>query len=520
MALCLILASCANIKPRTGGEKDTTAPIDTVYKPLNLTTSFTGNQFSITFDEYVQLKDVNNQLIVSPPLEKRPEIKVKNKTLTVSWDEELKANTTYSFNFGEAIADYNEGNIARGIQYVFSTGTFIDSLGIAGRVLDAYTLKPVPNCKILVHNILADSSLQTNRPYYFSITNNEGAYSVGYMKPGTYAVYALNDENQNFVLDAGEALGFRDSEVTLSDSSIVLSDFMLSTPPETTQYIQDYSRDSTGFVRFQLAVEPDSLGFEVIGHPEAQWTQYVDQQSDSTYFWLLGDEYNSELDLRVFAAGGLDDTINIQSFEVPERPFRVEPAQKGKVNGRDTLYFKSSRWLELDSTAFHGLFRDSLAIPFQMGRDEDPREYWIHASLEDGATYRWETHPGFLRSREGWSTDTIRIDISTHATDHYGSITLLLQEFRTDIPLILEVESKNGNVVRREFVKDERVNLGRLVPAQYTLRLIEDLNQNGQWDSGNFEKHIQPEPIHYLPQVVNLRSNWEMEFTWIVNKME
>ena len=138
--ITLFLSSCAKRATITGGLKDTIAPVMKQSFPPNYTTNFEGNEIKIVFDEYIKLKDLNKQLIVSPPMQRQPIITptTASKTLTIKILDSLKPNTTYSFNFGKSIQDNNEGNPYQQFKYVFSTGNIIDSLKVRGQVLDAY----------------------------------------------------------------------------------------------------------------------------------------------------------------------------------------------------------------------------------------------------------------------------------------------------------------------------------------------------------------------------------------------
>ena len=140
MIFLLIIVSCAKRGSISGGLKDTIAPVLKVGFPKNYSTSFTGQSIKLTFDEYVKLKDINKQLIISPPIAKKPQILplTASKTVSINFLDPLEPNTTYSLNFGQSIEDNNEGNPYKQFKYIFSTGTFIDSLSISGNIKDAY----------------------------------------------------------------------------------------------------------------------------------------------------------------------------------------------------------------------------------------------------------------------------------------------------------------------------------------------------------------------------------------------
>jgi hypothetical protein len=140
--LLFLIASCAKIGSPAGGPKDETPPVVLKSKPLNHSVWFEGKQIEVTFDEFIRTDGLSQDLVVSPPLEERPEIRLRGKTLVIEWEEELRDSTTYTFSFGEAIKDLNEGNVLRNFEFVFSTGGHLDSLAVIGTVLKAFDLEP------------------------------------------------------------------------------------------------------------------------------------------------------------------------------------------------------------------------------------------------------------------------------------------------------------------------------------------------------------------------------------------
>ena len=199
----LLLDSCAQISAPTGGEPDTVPPkLDSLGTiPLNYSTNFSGDKIVITFNEYFVLKNPKANVFFSPNIENGPEFIVKGKTLTVLLNNELKENTTYTINFGDAISDYTVGNKIPDFKYVFSTGDFIDSMSTQGKVIDAFTGKPIEGVVVMLYDDFSDSVVSKSKPIYYATTNKEGDYLMNYLKAGTYKLFALKDENRNYFYD-------------------------------------------------------------------------------------------------------------------------------------------------------------------------------------------------------------------------------------------------------------------------------------------------------------------------------
>jgi uncharacterized protein (DUF2141 family) len=184
---------CASIVPPVGGPKDTIAPQLLKASPKDSTLNFHNKEIELTFDEYVDLKDIQTNLLFTPTFGTNPEIKARAKTLTIRFRDSLESNTTYVLNFGNAIVDINEGNVLKNFVYTFSTGAALDSLEINGRVLLAETGGIDSTLIVVLHRRLADSAVRTDRPQYVVRLNQNGAFHFRYLPSDTFAVYALGN---------------------------------------------------------------------------------------------------------------------------------------------------------------------------------------------------------------------------------------------------------------------------------------------------------------------------------------
>ena len=258
----MLFVGCAQVSRPTGGEKDIHPPLVDRAKtnpPLN-STSFSNQEIHIYFDEFFKLKNPNSNIIITPRLEEPPSYRVKGKSLIVELgDQKLIENATYTINFGDAIQDYTEGNILKNFQYVFSTGTFIDSLSINGVVKDAFTGKPVNDASVMIFEINDRDSVKTTLPLYFGTTGKTGTYKINHLKPGNYTVIALKEERKNYKFDnLEESIAFSGQSTILNDSKQM--NFRLSQPAKTKQKIlsKEYSHPGKISLLMQMASEETS----------------------------------------------------------------------------------------------------------------------------------------------------------------------------------------------------------------------------------------------------------------------
>ena len=220
LLMALFSQRCANAVAPTGGPKDTKPPVVVGTVPENHSTNFVGKKIEITFDEYVTLDNAKQNVMISPPMKEKPDIKLKNKTVVVKFKEPLADNTTYTINFGTAIKDLHEGNLFENYLYSFSTGDHVDSLSIAGKVLNAVDQKPVEDAYVSLYaadQANLDSLPLSEIPNYITKTDKEGKFRLDGLADKQYLVFALKDANANLYFDLpNEEVAFLDTLVRAS----------------------------------------------------------------------------------------------------------------------------------------------------------------------------------------------------------------------------------------------------------------------------------------------------------------
>ncbi len=215
LILLFILYSCANVVAPTGGPRDEDPPVVLRSTPPNFSTNYQGQDVRIFFDEFVELRNLRQNLLVSPPLENDPEVRIRGRSIIMSVSDTLRANTTYNFFFGESIVDITEGNAIPNFQFVVSTGDYVDSLSIKGKVINALTHKPEEGVFVMMYENIYDSVPMLERPVYLTKTGKEGDFRINNMREGEFMMFALRDMNSNFLYDnPDEKIAFLDSLVS------------------------------------------------------------------------------------------------------------------------------------------------------------------------------------------------------------------------------------------------------------------------------------------------------------------
>ena len=515
----IFLQNCAQISAPTGGDPDEIPPAldsnGTV--PLNYSTNFRGNQIVLTFNEYFVLKNPTANVFFSPSIDYEPEFVIKGKTLTILFERQLKENTTYTINFGDAISDYTVGNKIPDFKYVFSTGDFIDSMSTRGKVIDAFTGKPVEGAVVMLYEDYTDSIVSKIKPIYYSVTNKQGDYTMNYLKAGTYKLFALKDENRNFMYDLpNEQVGANDSLITLlSDTASSYSVISIFT--------KDYKKQAITFKKFYypgklvmtFARAADSITFYKNDSTELKYESIeINEERDSVIIWKpnLGSEksvLNVRLDTTV-------ETINIYPFSAPKITPNLIAKPKSPTISKDkpfVLVFEQP----IDSFSMEGVkvFKDTSKIPLSSVLIDKQNLLLIFDSKQD-ERYSYLILPNSITDIFGiQNSDSLTGKIIIRKDDYFGSFTLKLNPKNDSVNYLISILDDKGNLIDKKATTGvSEVNFNNLEPGKYSIKAVEDINQNGKWDTGDYYLKLKPEQVFYFPQEIEIRSNWEMAESW------
>ena len=235
----LFVYGCASIQQPQGGPRDTTPPKILSMVPKDQTTNFTAKKVTIEFDEYFNIQNEFKEFSVSPEMEKPPILKKKGKKLEINFPDTLEKNTTYTLNFGKAIADVNESNAVKNLTYVFATGPQLDSLSIKGKVTNSLTGLPEIDALAFILPLTRDTLFGKGRPSIYTTTDSSGNYSLNNLRKDTYRVYVLKEKNGDKIYQqAIDEIGFIKDSIVL-DSNITQLDMEIFQENATTFRVLD-----------------------------------------------------------------------------------------------------------------------------------------------------------------------------------------------------------------------------------------------------------------------------------------
>ena len=521
----LFFQNCAQIVPPNGGKRDTIPPRIVKEKSTpNFQTQFTKQRITLTFDEWIKLEDPFNQVVISPPLNDRPEVKLDGKKITFDFSKEevLRTNATYTINFGNAVRDLSENNPAKDLRFVFSTGNVIDSFSLRAKVTDALTGAPVENAVFMLYDNLSDSVVRKLKPFYFGRTNAQGIATIENVRAGTFKAVALADKDQNYLFNPEtENIGYLDSNVIVTDK-FLKSDTVAHTYNITVfesvkkQHLITKETDIYGVVKILYADNPKNIKLSADSTFGITATEIV---KDTLLVWYDVDkDFSGNLIARYDT---VSDTVRVRSKG------RVDFLKKNKFafnTAGDVLPKSLVKPLGIHfnfpvtkiDTAFITFTDTSSAkkkINYSIYKDSaDARSIIFDASLTEGL-YLLKFYPKALTNIYGMTNDTIQYKVSVPSEKDYGVILLSVKNLDSTRQYVIQLVTPNG-AIEKEFIVKNSPNFNKriesLLPDDYNLKIIEDTNKNGRWDTGDYDTHRQPERI-FRKKIQGLRANWELE---------
>lgn len=585
--------ACASTGMPDGGPYDETPPKFVRANPEPNAINNKRKKISIEFDEFIKLDKASEKVIVSPPQNETPEVKVSGKRVLVEFFDSLKANTTYTIDFGDAIVDNNEDNPLGNFAYSFSTGESIDTMEISGTVLNAADLEPVKGIQVGIHKDLNDTAFSKIPFDRISRTDSRGHFNIKGIAPGTYRVYALMDGNQNYLFDSKtEAIAYLDSLVVPSMEGAVREDTIWNAI-DTLAYDTIYKINYTRFLPDNLILRafkeenplqylikserPQLNRFSLYFSAKADTLPILkgldfdekdalviesNLRKDSLLYWIkdttLCERDTLTLQLTYLATDTLGqlvpktDTLRMVNKINKERRLAMaeearkkeEKERKKRARKGDTLRVKTkflsmnvdapsafdlNRNITLkfeepvahiDTSAIHMAVKiDSLweDIPFIFQTDSIlPRQYQILADWQPGKEYRMQIDSLAIQGLYGLYTDKVENTLKVKTLEDYG--TLYLNITGAGPHAIVQLLNSSDAIVRQQPVSRQNTcDFYFLQPnTKYYIRLFNDDNQNGVWDTGNYEAKRQPEEVFYFPKVWEMKANFEFEETWDV----
>ncbi len=585
----LLLASCAKMGQPDGGWYDETPPKVIGASPADGAINVNQKKINIYFDEFIKLDNPSEKVVVSPPQLEQPEIKGAGKRIQVSLVDSLKANTTYTIDFSDAISDNNEGNPLGNYTYSFSTGTAIDTMEVSGYVLESENLEPIKGILVGLYADHADSAFRAKPMLRVSRTDSRGRFVIKGVAPGSYRIYALQDMDGDYKFSQkSEKIAFSHDIIVPSSKPDVRQDttwvdslhiksidqvkythflpdnvvlrafteplmdraflkterlkancfslffsygdsilpqikglnfdaenaFLIETSEKKdtiTYWLKDTAlvnqdtllmdityrmTDSTGVLVNKTDSAQEILSKEPYAkRMKAQEKELADWKKKQEKKKKKGEPYDSvmaikPLDVQVSVSSQLDPDKNI-IFSFPTPLAKADTAGIHLYAKHDTLWYKAP------------------LVFLPLGN----RKYELRGEWRPDIEYSLEVDSAAFEDIYGLASKPIKQGFKVNSLDTYGTLLVNITSL-SDQPLLVQLLDAQDKMVKEVKTSNGVAEFYYLKPQKYYMRLIVDRNNNGKWDTGNYDTDLQPEEVYYYPEAIECKAKWDLTESW------
>ena len=526
----ILVAGCARRSAPTGGLKDSIPPVLVASNPKMNNVNFSADEIRLTFNEWVELKGLDQQLIISPPIEKNKyEIKPLSgitKKIFISFLDSLQENTTYTINFGNSIVDNNEGNEMNFFNYTFSTGPTLDSLFIKGNVEDAFNLETDEYLSLQLYRIdstFNDSIIYNNQPTYLANSLDTTAYRFKNLREGKYILIALKDVGNDYIFNPlYDKIGYYDSIISLPKDSIINLRLFKEEVPIIWDRPHFINSQKIGFGYYgKLDLSKISLVSKIPDSINYLFTKEKDK--DTINFWLSKNSLDS-LEFKLKEV----DTIKTLTVKFDRSKdsiidsLRISDITKSVIGLKEK--FKLSSNLPVKKISDSLIFIrdiDSTLIPFKSSINNNLDEVTLDFDVKPQDDYSIYILPNAIIDLRGGTNDTLGFRTRSQSLEDYGNVYLnVIRD--SESQYILQMVNSNNEIVRKyNSIKSDGIyNFELVKPGKYIFRMIRDNNRNKEWDTGNYLKKIQPEEVYYSNFELEIRANWDFNETLNLNEVQ
>lgn len=524
----ILFTKCAQVAPLTGGVRDTLPPKLIEAVPINNAINFNSDVVILRFNEFVQIKDIANQLLVTPKLKTEPEIVADGKKIKIKLKKkELLPNTTYRLYFGKAIADMHETNTLFNFNYVFSTGTVIDTLKLSGIVLEEFNTQPISDMIVGLYDSKAtqDSLIYNTTPNYVSRTNENGEFMFENLPHTNFKIIAFTDKNKNYLYDGEtEKIAFRDSLLDLkSDTSIKLNAFQ---EVASKTFIKKTNSPYYGYSNIILNKRSKIL-VKPFNKDEVKNLYFplnsMERDTVEVFYKSLNDT------LRLITENIISKTIDTVIVTLPKQNSALKKYQTLKTNlNGGKLNLNST--IELTFLSLIDTLKTDLSKLKLKSKDDSiislkPLKWlWVNSyrlqlitKLKQGISYQLKIDTALFFSYNKLYNDSLVQNFTTENKIDYGKLTLKLL-FNKKQNYSVQLLNDKNIVVRENYISlslagsnAKTIDFIDVLPGTYKVKIIYDDNDDKKWNTGNYLQKKQPEHILFHSKAIKVVSDWEVE---------
>ena len=574
LSVITLVYSCASMGSPSGGDYDFDPPKIVRTSPALNATNVTTKKIEIIFDELVQLENVSDKVIVTPPQKRMPQIQAISNKIVVQLKDSLIPNTTYTIDFTDAIVDNNEKNPFENFAFSFSTGDVVDTLAVSGKVLDAHNLEPVKGIYVGLHSDLDDTAFITKPFDRISRTNEKGEFTIRGIAERDYKIFALNDVGRTYIYDNRDNAiafldtlispsyvpAFREDTVFLKNGSIdtiktveftrfIPDNIMLKSFVSSVkrQYLQKHERNAIDQLKISFGAPTQLSELKPLNFKTDNNWHILERspQNDSLLYWLTDPAIVAMDTLQFQITYNVTDSLYNVSAKTDTLTFinrvKAKAQEKKKKEGEEseTIFLSAilqgvSNLFDTVSVTFAEPVYDFDKSKFTLQRLVDtvyvdqefevlknaynPRIYSFIHKWEPGKSYKLSADSLAFHGFSGLWTDKISTSFNLRKIEDYGDLYIGLAGVEDGVSAFVELLNSSDKPVRKSKVRYQSGEAGvlfmHLMPGKYYARIVIDRNGNGEWDPGDFHKKEQPETVYYCDKFFEVMANWQKEEIW------
>jgi len=522
-----LLQSCARVGSPVGGPKDSLAPkfLSSNIDTTRINVSRDIRELRLDFNEYITLKDISKNLIISPPIKNIKRIlpsNIANKYVLIQWTDTLKANTTYNFNFGNSIVDNNEANILRYFNFAFSTGDKLDDLYISGEVKDALAIKKqsesTENKLVVGLYQVKDTINYKQKPYYITKVDTDGYYELNYLSPGKYKILAFEDENGNSMYDPGkEKVGFQKDVVDVEKS---VSGLNLKVYPSKKALKYGEMKEMPGGILMTFEGNPTDVKVLSINDKLQDIKVTHRPKSDSINIWFdavaqkVGQGTTENLKFS-YDVDNKKDTVSVFYKQNAKNEMQISNNDGGLLPPKTDFKITSNYIIDKINPEKWVLKSDSLTTQEFTAKisETNPYQILIKSDFIVGKKYQLTVPKTTVSSFYAKNSESKRFDFEADKVENYGNLTLKLENAPA-ASYWIQLLDASEKIVYQKYTKGSEVKFDILKPAEYIVRILVDNNENKYWDESDFLNETFAEDSYVFYKLAVIRPLWETNETW------
>ena len=551
--LLLYAFSCAQVKPLTGGEKDTIPPNIIKSIPERFSTNTNGDYFFFEFDELIDASTLREKLIISPFYNGSFEVKTKKNTITIFFDSLFEDNTTYIFNFADGVTDVTERNPSLNSKFVFSTGDKIDSSYVSGVIHNPLKNELVEGALVGLYNKEDSLDLFHKKPVYFSLTDEGGRFRIENLKKDEYTIYAFFDENNNLQAEyKKELFGFLEETILIGDSienlyipifNEDLTNLELLRKRERgsvvdlvyNKKIKEYKVSCVENISYGLSdnnllsvyrnkVQKDSIFLKV---SVKDVNNYI---AEDSFYIKFGEEVNTNNETKSsfkLKSNNADDSIEFKletnkpliKYSIDNVEIKYDTVVLPKkfygyyTKKKSNNLIEGKMFIQVDSASkyIEKIKKDIIADSLGFENDSIYKSVSGYYKRLNTSKLSLEIKKGSIITIDNDSIKTIKEDLRIRGKDYYGGLSGSVVNIENNKNIIVELVNEKFTQIINNKMKGYSFDFQNIPPGKYYLRVIEDKNNNYEWDYYSIKKKIDSERITYYPELIEVLSNWTIE---------